>query len=68
MISNWTVCIKDDKYHAEKIPGDIEEEDLIAEGWEPVGYVAFHNASDAITYCKQMDFKPRKRKLVRRRP
>jgi hypothetical protein len=66
MISNWTVCIKDGKYHAEKIPGDFTEEDLESEGWDIIGYVAFHTAFDAIMYCKKMGFKPRKRKLVRR--
>ena len=66
MISSWTVCIKDGKYHAEKIPGDLEEKDLVFEGWEVIGYCAFHKSSDAIAYCKLMGFKPRKRKLVRR--
>lgn len=68
MISSWAVCVKNGKYHAEKMPGDFTREDLESEGWDIIGYVAFHKAEDAITYCKQMGFKPRpkRRKLVKR--
>jgi len=66
MISNWTVCVKNGKYHAEKIPGDLTEKDLKSEGWDIIGYVAFHKPEDAIAYCKQMGFKPKKKKLVAR--